>query len=431
MTGQRRDTAAGGRPAPADRPSAVARPRSRVRAAFGLTSPAARAAAAVALERNVGPRSARLLALARDGLQQRRRPTRPRMRVLRLIRPGRLVWQDCPVPVPPGPAGALVRPVAMATCDLDRPLGLGATPFPWPLDFGHECVGEVLAVGEGVRTVSPGDLVAVPFQINCGACAACRRGLTGNCHGVPPISMYGFGLAGGAWGGAFADQVAVPYADAMLVRLPPGVDPTAIASIGDTLSDAYRHIAPHLEHLRRHPDGPGILLLGALRPDSMFSASVPLYAIQVARALIPEANVVLIDARATVRAEAAKLGVETCPPRELRHRQAPLVVDCSADRQGIPTALAATAPDGICRCAGTLHATVPIPATRMFGRNATLIISRSHIRTAMPAVLDLVAAGRLHPEKTTTTIAGFDDAPEALSAHLRGSITKTVLVAGH
>jgi hypothetical protein len=80
--------------------------------------------------------------------------------------------------------------------------------------------------------------------------------LTGNCRSVRPISMYGFGFAGGAWGGAFSEQVAVPYADAMLVPLPAGVDPVAVASVADTFSDAYRHIGPWVEQIRRHPKDP-------------------------------------------------------------------------------------------------------------------------------------------------------------------------------
>jgi alcohol dehydrogenase len=63
----------------------------------------------------------------------------------------------------------------------------------------------VLAVGRDVATIHPGQRVVVPFQINCGGCAACQAGHTSNCTSVPPISMYGFGLAGGHWGGALAD----------------------------------------------------------------------------------------------------------------------------------------------------------------------------------------------------------------------------------
>jgi alcohol dehydrogenase len=63
----------------------------------------------------------------------------------------------------------------------------------------------------------------------------------------------------------------------------------------------------------------------------------------------------------------------------------------------------------------------------MFGRNITLAIGRSHVRTVMPAVLDLVAAGRIHPELVTTTVAPFADAAEVLREHLLAPRTKTVL----
>ena len=132
------------------------------------------------------------------------------MRALVAAPGGRLTWRAVPAPPPPGPLGAIVRPVAVATCDLDRALALGATPFALPLHFGHECVAEVLRVGERVTRVAPGDRVVVPFQISCAACAPCAAGHTSNCASVPPISMYGFGVGGGHWGGACSDELAVP-----------------------------------------------------------------------------------------------------------------------------------------------------------------------------------------------------------------------------
>lgn len=65
------------------------------------------------------------------------------------LRPGRLEWRDIPAPETPGPDAAVVAPVAVATCDLDRSLALGATPFPLGFTIGHECVAEVLCVGNG------------------------------------------------------------------------------------------------------------------------------------------------------------------------------------------------------------------------------------------------------------------------------------------
>lgn len=397
-----------------------------LRSVATAVSPGSRAAAGVALERDRAQRVRRLLGVAVDRTRERRRPRRGTMRGLVVGRRARLGWRDLPEPPAPGPLAAVVAPLAMATCDLDRPLGLGATPFPLPLHLGHECVAEVLRVGDQVRTVGVGDRVVVPFQISCGACVACRVGQSGNCRTVPPLSMYGFGVTGGLWGGVIADQLTVPYADAMLVPVPTGVSSAAAASAADTLSDAYRHVAPHVERVRHHPDGPRVLVQGAVDQRSLFSASVPLYVGLIARALMPEVHVLIVDARANVRSEAGRLGLDAVG--RLRGQQAPLVVDGSASPRGLRQALRATAPDGYCSCAGSLHASVRVPASRMFGRNATLTIARSHVRAAIPGVLDLIATGRLEPGRVTTTVAAYDDAPDVLTAHLLTADTKTVLV---
>lgn len=384
----------------------------------------------VAGERGLPMRTAHLRAVATDRVVQRRRPTRARMRSLVLRAPGRLEWRGVPVPPEPGPGAAVVRPVAVATCDLDRPLALGRTAFPTPLQLGHECVAEVVSVGDGVGRVSVGDRVVVPFQVSCGCCAACRRGHSGSCRGVPPLSMYGFGVAGGAWGGVLSDLVAVPFADAMLVALPDAVDAAAAASSADTLSDAYRHVAPHLDLVRGHPDGPRVIALGAVEASSPFSASVPLFVGLITRALLPEAEFLLIDERPWVRERAGRLGLDAGPVRRLRKARAPLVVDSSASRRGLRLALAAVADDGLCSCAGTLHTSVPVPASLMFGRNVSLSIARSHVREVIPAVLDLLATHQVEPDGVITQRGSIDDAVELLDAHLRGRDVKTVLTLG-
>ena len=351
------------------------------------------------------------------------------MRALVVRSPGRLEWRSVLSPALPGPEGALVRPLAMATCDLDRPLALGHTAFPTPLQLGHECVAEVVSIGDDVRRVSVGDRVVVPFQVSCGHCTACLRGLTGNCRSVPPISMFGFGVAGGAWGGVLSDIVSVPFADAMLVPLPPGVDPVSAASSADTLSDAYRHIAPYVDEVRGHPDGPRVIVIGAVEASSRFSASMPLFAGLITRALLPEADFLLVDERPWVRDRARQLGLAAGPVSRLRGLRAPLVVDSSAIPRGLRLALTAVAGDGRCSCAGILHASARIPASLMFGRNVSLTIARSHVRQAIPQVLDLMAAGRLEPAGVISQQGSVDDAVELIGAHLRGRDVKTVLTA--
>lgn len=397
-------------------------------AAARLLSPDALVAGRVAGERHLQQRLHRLVQVGRDATRERRRPRRPRMASLWVTARGKVEWRGTAAPPPPGRWGAVVRPVAMATCDLDRPLALGATAFPRPLHLGHECVAEVVAVGDDVTSITVGDIVAVAFQISCGRCLPCRRGLTGSCAAVPPLSMLGFGAVGGAWGGVMAEQVAVPYADAMLVPLPAGVDPVAAASVGDTLSEAYRHVAPHLDRLQAASRQSAVVIVGALDHRSSLSPSVTLYAAQIVHALAPEADCVVVDQRAWVQREGQRVGIEISPPRRLRGVRAPLVIDGSFDRRGLLVALQATAPEGLCSCAGTLHRQVPVPGALMYGRNMTLVVRRSHIRAVMPHVLDLLAAGQIRPDRVINQIGAFDQAPELIAAHLRAPMTKTVLV---
>jgi alcohol dehydrogenase len=317
----------------------------------------------------------------------------------------------------------------MATCDLDRLLGLGATPFILPLHFGHECVAEVLAVGASVANVRSGDRVVVPFQISCGDCRACRAGFTGNCENVPPVSMYGFGLGGGHWGGAMSDQLAIPYADAMLVPLPDGIDAAAAASVADNVCDGYRHVAPYAgDLLARDPDAEMLIVAGIARRPAV-SASITLYAGLVARALGIRV-VHLVDGRAHVREHAERLGLVAHRSSELRRLPLfPLVMDASGSPSGLAAALSHTAPEGVCSSAGSLHRTARIPSGLMFGRNVTCRIARSHARAVIPHVLELMQDGLLSPELVTTDLAPIDEAPQAIKRHVLGDATKTVLVA--
>src|SRR5664279_1901387 len=118
----------------------------------------------------------------------------------------RVRWEEVDEPRLTGPDAALVRPIAIATCDLDTAVLRGRYPLEGPYPFGHEGIAEVVAVGDAVTSVVPGDRVIVPFQISCGTCEPCRRGRTGNCAAHPRMSTYGLGTMGGLeWGGLLAD----------------------------------------------------------------------------------------------------------------------------------------------------------------------------------------------------------------------------------
>jgi alcohol dehydrogenase len=288
-------------------------------------------------------------------------------------------------------------------------------------------VAEVLSVGERVQRLTPGERVVVPFQVNCGDCRACQAGRTGNCTSVPPVSMYGMGLVGGLWGNAFADELAIPYAEAMLVRLPDGVDPVVAASVSDNICDAYRHLAPHLPRLLSEDPDAEVLIVAATKAPFYFSPSLPLYGGLIARALGAR-RVRIADARAHVREHARRLGLDALHPRDLRALpRAPLVIDNTGGELGL--VLSRTAADGVCTSSGGLHRSARVPMLRMYGRNVTLHVGRTHARALMPEVLALIAEGKLDPRPVISCVAPLDDAPRALAEHFRGGGVKAVLTA--
>jgi threonine dehydrogenase-like Zn-dependent dehydrogenase len=325
---------------------------------------------------------------------------------LTVVEPGKLELLDVPEPALEAPDEAIVRPVTVATCDLDSRMISGEAPFPAPIALGHECVAEVVEVGDGVGSFARGDRVSVPFQISCGSCSKCLAGLTANCERVPMMSMYGFGAAGGSWGGALSDLLRVPFADHMLVSLPAGLDPAAVASVSDNVSDAWRAVGPYLE------DGKGSVLVVGGEAES-----IGLYAAGLAVALGGE-QVDYLDRDDDQLERAARLGA-TPIEGGFEERRGPyeITVDASGDPAGLAHALRATAPDGVCTSVAIyFEPGTTLPLLEMYTRCVTFHTGRCHARPAMPKVLELVSNGSFSPEIVTSAVIPWPDAAEGLLA---------------
>jgi alcohol dehydrogenase len=330
------------------------------------------------------------------------------MRRLVLDGPGAVRWEDVDEPSLGSDEAALVRPLTVATCDIDVGVLRGAYPAPGPpYALGHEGVAEVVEVGDAVRTVAPGDRVVVPFQISCGRCDPCRAGRTGNCAAHPLMSTFGLGAMGGQeWGGLLADLALVPHADAMLVPVPDGVDPVAIASSSDNIPDGWRTVGPHLAAT----PGADVLVMGG--PGGPHS--IGLYAAGLAVAL-GAGRVVYRDEDPTRLGIAAALGAETQdgpPPRKVG--AFPVTVNASGTEDGFRCALNSTAVDGVCTNVSVYLEDPALPLLAMYSRCCTLHTGRVHARPAVPEVLDLMGRG-FDPALVTSAVVGWDDAAEALA----------------
>ena len=316
-------------------------------------------------------------------------------------------WEDIDEPALPGPGAALVKPIAIATCDLDvGMLRTGRFPIEVPYPFGHEGVVEVVAIGDDVRTVEPGDRAVVPFQISCGECEPCRRGRTGNCASHPVMSTYGLGMMGGlGWGGLLADLAVVPHADAMLVPIPAGIDPLVIASASDNIPDGYRAVGPQLIA----EPGAEVFLVGG----DAGTNSIGLYAVGFAVAL-GASRVVYHDHSPERLGSAEALGAEVMDgPTPRRAGRFPITVDASGSPEGLRCAINSTAFDGMCTSTSVFLKDPPVPMFAMYSRCCTLHTGRVHARTNIPFVLDAVAKG-FDPSIVTSAVVSRADAVEAL-----------------
>ena len=329
-------------------------------------------------------------------------PTVAGVRQLTYLGPGRLEWQEVEPPQLTGDGDALVRPIAVATCDLDAALMAERAPLPGPFAFGHEFVAEVV---DGAA--NPGARVIVAFQISCGTCDRCRRGLSGSCDTAGAGAAYGMApIARQEWGGALSDLVRVPYADAMLVPLPDGADPVRYASVSDNVPDGWRAVAPPLQSA---PGAP-VLVVGG-------GGDVALYAAAVAVASGSErVDYVDTDARRLAVAESVGANAIERSPDGTRFGRYPITVDHSGEVAGLHSAIRSTEPEGVCTSSGIyIDATTPVPLLEMYTRGITFRTGRVNARAVIPHVVELIESGRLRPELVTAATVAWDDADAALA----------------
>ncbi len=338
------------------------------------------------------------------------------MQQLTFVGGGRFAWEDVPVPELGSGEAALVRPVAVATCDLDAAVVSGRAPLPGPFAFGHEFIADVVDIGDAVASVRPGDRVIVPFQVSCGTCELCRRGLTASCATAGSGAAYGMApIARREWGGAVSDFVRVPYADAMLVALPAGLDSASVASVSDNVPDGWRAVAGPLV---RRPAAPVLVVGGA--------GDVALYAVAAAVALgSSQVDYVDTDARRLAVAERVGAHAVERPVDGSRLGRYPITVDHSGDVAGLHSTLRSTEPGGSCTSTAIYFAPeTALPLLEMYTRGVEFRTGRVNARVAIPQVLELVTAGRLRPELVTSATVQWNDAPTALA----GLEAKTVIV---
>lgn len=157
--------------------------------------------------------------------------------------------EDVPDPVILEPTDAIIRITSSAICGSDLHLYEVMSPFMEKGDIlGHEPMGVVESVGDAVTNVKPGDRVVVPFNIACGECSMCLKGLTTQCETTRVreydrgAAMFGYTKLYGHIPGGQAEYLRVPHANFMAKKIPSTHSDDRYLYLSDVLPTAWQAV---------------------------------------------------------------------------------------------------------------------------------------------------------------------------------------------
>jgi alcohol dehydrogenase len=315
---------------------------------------------------------------------------------------GPVAIREAPDPAP-ADGGVVIRVMATGLCLSDWHGWMGHDPdITLPHVPGHELAGIIEAVGKDVTRWREGDRVTLPFVCGCGTCPQCR---SGNHHVCDRQFQPGFTH----WG-SFAEYVAVNYADVNLVRLPEELDFVTAASLGCRFATSFRAVVAQ----GRVSAGQWVAVHGC--------GGVGLSAIMIAAAL--GANVVAVDITAEKLEFARSIGAVATIDAAAVDDVAAGVVDIteggahvSIDALGNPTtsfnSVSCLRKRGKHVQVGLMapeHHNAAVPMDRIIAGELEILGSHGMQADRYGDMLEMIRAGRLHPEKLIGSTISLEEA---------------------
>jgi 2-desacetyl-2-hydroxyethyl bacteriochlorophyllide A dehydrogenase len=312
----------------------------------------------------------------------------------------------------PGPGEVVVRVLAVGLCGTDYSIWTGARPVRYPLVMGHEFIGRVAAVGEGVANITAGEKVAVEPNYSCGQCPLCREGNRNLCLARTAV---GIDVDGG-----LGEQA----------RLPARVCWPASADLSDDqlllaepLAVVTRAVGRGAAVAGETAAVLGVGTLGLLAVQVLRARGLSVLAVgrsegrlEVARALGANAAVSIAagSAVAAARALSGREGVD-------------LVIETAGSAEAVGHAVELARPGGRVVLTGLPHQPSAVEFFWVVRRELSIVGSMIY-QTEFPEAIRLLASGAVRTERLLTHRFPLADAQDAFHAHRSpGSIKIAVI----
>ena len=302
------------------------------------------------------------------------------------VAPGRFSLIEKPRPVLKDPLDAIVRVTLGSICTSDLHIMHGSVSRAVPgITVGHEMVGVVEETGSGVRSVKPGDRVAVNVETFCGECFFCRHGYVNNCTDPEGGWALGCRIDGGQ-----AEFVRVPHAETCLYRIPDRVSDEQALFVGDILATGFW--AARISEISA---GGTVLVIGAGPTGLCALQCVKLYS--PGRVIVCEKSAERADFVRRHYPSADVVSPEECRDFVLSasaHGGADAVLEAAGSDASFRLAWECARPNAVVTVVAMYDSPQLLPLPEMYGKNLTFKTGGVD-GCDCPRILELIAAGKL------------------------------------
>lgn len=325
------------------------------------------------------------------------------MKAAVLVEPGKIEIKEVQSPEP-GPGEVLLQITLAGICGSDNTLFHGGCDVPLPVIPGHEAVGRIKKIGEGVSGFAVGQRVTIQPNFVCGHCPVCRAGHPNICPSKIRLGIDSDGV--------FADYVKVPAG--YVWPIPEGlVDDIAVLT--EPLA-----VAAHAMNRVPPREGDRILIFGA--------GLIGLLTLQLAA--LNGAEVTACDLEETRLALAKKLGAsQVIGPKdhfEAFQNSFDVIYETSGSAAALAHAIHLAAPRGKIVMLGLPKVEHPIPAATIVRKELQIVGSMIY-KNEFPQALELLKSGQLQIEQLISARLPLGELNNALNDFSSPTRVKTLV----